>query len=96
MREAQEEGKNFYYAWLVLLIVLIDWRTPTEAQFLDIEPNPCAATRYATVWNSEVLIAKMVDWVLRRAGLSCLCLFHSLREPSQVSCVRFIHQICNT
>ena len=32
-KEAQEQGKTFHYAWLLLSILLVTWELPVDSQF---------------------------------------------------------------
>ena len=36
--DAWEKGRPFHYSWLIVLIALVGWREPTEAQFVDVPP----------------------------------------------------------
>ena len=36
-----------------MLISLIGWKEPTEAQFIDVPPNMPGAARYASLWVSQ-------------------------------------------
>ena len=38
IRDAQENGRPFHYSWLIVLIALVGWKEPTEAQFVDVPP----------------------------------------------------------
>ena len=42
VRDAQEKGTPFHYSWLIVLIALVGWREPIEAQFVDV-PRRCLA-----------------------------------------------------
>ena len=53
VRDAQEKGIPFHYSWLLVLIALVGWREPTEAQFVDVPPYMPGATRYASLWISQ-------------------------------------------
>ena len=37
--DAQDKGIPFHYSWLLVLIALVGWREPTEAQFVDVPPQ---------------------------------------------------------
>ena len=53
-RDAQEKGRPFHYSWLLVLIALVGWQEPIEAQFsVALEHMPGAA-RYASLWVSQV------------------------------------------
>ena len=36
-----------------MLIALIGWKDPTEAQFIDVSPSMPGAARYASLWVSQ-------------------------------------------
>ena len=52
VRDAQEKGRAFHYSWLLVLIALVGWREPTEAQFVDEPPDMPGVARYASIWVS--------------------------------------------
>jgi hypothetical protein len=37
-REAQDQGYEFHFSWLLILITFIAWEMPKGATFPDIEP----------------------------------------------------------
>lgn len=48
-REAQDQGKNFHYAWFLLSILLVVGRLPVDSQFPTIERNLPRAMRYTSL-----------------------------------------------
>ena len=52
VHDAQEKGRAFHYSWLLVLIALVGWREPTEAQFVDVPLHMPGAARYASLWVS--------------------------------------------
>ena len=52
-RDAGEKVRPFHYSWLMILIALIGWKEPTEAQFIDVPPSMPGAARYASLWVSQ-------------------------------------------
>ena len=48
-RDAQEKGRPFHYSWLLILIALIGWKEPTEAQFVEAPPGMPGVVRYASL-----------------------------------------------
>ena len=52
VHDAQEKGRPFHYSWLIVLIALVGWKEPTEAQFVEVPPNMPGAARYASLWVS--------------------------------------------
>ena len=53
IRDVQEKGRPFHYSWLIVLIALVGWKEPTEAQFSTIPPDLPGAMRYASLWVSQ-------------------------------------------
>ena len=53
VRDVQEKGRPFHYSCFLVLIALVGWREPTEAQFVDVPPEMPSAARYASLWVSQ-------------------------------------------
>ena len=52
VHDTQEKGRPFHYSWLLVLIALVGWKEPTEAQFVDVPQHMPGAARYASMWVS--------------------------------------------
>jgi hypothetical protein len=52
-REAQDQGYEFHFSWLLILIAFIAWELPEGATFLEIEPFEPLATKFCTLWYSS-------------------------------------------
>jgi hypothetical protein len=52
-REAQDQGYEFHFSWLLILIAFITWELPEGATFPDIEPFEPLATKFCTLWYSN-------------------------------------------
>jgi hypothetical protein len=52
-REAQDQGYEFHFSWLLILITFIAWEMPEGATFPDIEPFEPLATKFSTLWYSS-------------------------------------------
>jgi hypothetical protein len=52
-REAQDQGYEFHFSWLLILITFIAWDMPEGATFLDIEPFEPLAMKFSTLWYSS-------------------------------------------
>jgi hypothetical protein len=52
-REAQDQGYEFHFSWLLILIAFIAWELPEGATFLDIEPFEPLAMKFCTLWYSS-------------------------------------------
>lgn len=66
-REAQDEGKAFHYAWLLLLITLVTWRMLEESQFPQRESNLPEVAKFASLWATKYPVGVMetnIFWVL--------------------------------
>ena len=51
--EAQEQGKTFHYAWLLLSIVLVVGELPKDSQFPIIDRDLLEVGKYALLWATE-------------------------------------------
>jgi hypothetical protein len=52
-REAQDQGYEFHFSWLLILITFVAWEMSEGATFPDIEPFEPLATKFATLWYSS-------------------------------------------
>jgi hypothetical protein len=52
-REAQDQGYEFHFSWLLILIAFITWELSEGATFLEIEPFKPLATKLCTLWYSS-------------------------------------------
>jgi hypothetical protein len=52
-KEAQDQGYEFHFSWLLILITFITWEMPGGATFLDIEPFEPLATKFSALWYSS-------------------------------------------
>jgi hypothetical protein len=52
-REAQDQGYEFHFSWLLILIVFTSWEMLEGATFLDIEPFEPLAAKFTTLWYSS-------------------------------------------
>jgi len=57
--EAQDDGKTFHYAWLLLLIMPVAWRMSEEIQFPRHDPDLCEAMKFTSLWE-----VKDPKWVM--------------------------------
>jgi hypothetical protein len=48
--EAQDQGYEFHFSWLLILIEFISWEIPEGATFPEIEPFEPLATNFTTLW----------------------------------------------
>jgi hypothetical protein len=52
-REAQDQGYEFHFSWLLILIAFIAWEMPEGATFSDIKSfNPLTA-KFTMIWYSS-------------------------------------------
>jgi hypothetical protein len=52
-REAQDQGYEFHFSWLLILVAFIAWEMPEGATFPDIEPFEPLAVKFSTLWYSN-------------------------------------------
>jgi hypothetical protein len=52
-REAQDQGYEFHFSWLLILIAFIAWEMSEGATFPDIEPFEPLAAKFSTLWYSN-------------------------------------------
>jgi hypothetical protein len=52
-REAQDQGYEFHFSWLLILITFVSWEMPEGVTFLDIEPFEPLVAKFATLWYSS-------------------------------------------
>jgi hypothetical protein len=52
-REVQDQGYEFHFSWLMILIVFIAWEMLEGATFLDIESFESLAAKFTTLWYSS-------------------------------------------
>jgi hypothetical protein len=52
-REAQDQGYEFHFSWLLILIAFVSWEMPEGATFPDIEPFEPLAAKFTTLWYSS-------------------------------------------
>jgi hypothetical protein len=48
----RDQGYEFHFSWLLILIAFIAWEMPEGATFPDIEPFELLATKFSTLWYS--------------------------------------------
>jgi hypothetical protein len=52
-REAQGEGHEFHFSWLLILITFVAWELPEGTTFLDLNPFDPLAMKFSTLWYSN-------------------------------------------
>jgi hypothetical protein len=57
-REAQDQGHEFHFSWLLILISFVAWELPEGATFLDLDPFEPLATKFSTLWYSNDMSKK--------------------------------------
>jgi hypothetical protein len=51
--EAQDQGYEFHFSWLLILIAFTSWEMPEGVTFLDIESFEPLAAKFTTLWYSS-------------------------------------------
>jgi hypothetical protein len=49
-REAQDQGYEFHFSWLLILIAFVAWEMLEGATFSDIEPFEPLVVKFTTLW----------------------------------------------
>jgi hypothetical protein len=52
-REVQDQGYEFHFSWLLILITFITWEMSEGATFPDVEPFEPLAMKFSTLWYSS-------------------------------------------
>jgi hypothetical protein len=52
-REAQDQGYEFHFSWLLILIAFIAWEMPEGVTFPEIESSEPLAAKFTTLWYSS-------------------------------------------
>jgi hypothetical protein len=52
-REAQDQGYEFHFSWLLVLIAFVAWKMPEGATFPEVEPSEPLAARFSTLWYTN-------------------------------------------
>jgi hypothetical protein len=52
-REAQDQGYEFNFSWLLILVAFITWEMSEGVTFPDIDPSEPLATKFTTLWYSS-------------------------------------------
>jgi hypothetical protein len=52
-REPHDQGYEFHFSWLLILITFITWEMPEGATFLDVELFEPMTTKFSTLWYSS-------------------------------------------
>jgi hypothetical protein len=50
--EAQDQGYEFHFSWLLILIAFIAWEMLEGATFPKIEPSKTLPVKFTTLWYS--------------------------------------------
>jgi hypothetical protein len=61
-REAQYQGYEFHFSWLLILIAFFSWEMPEGATFLEVEPSEPLAARFTTLWYTSDMVKQ---WQLK-------------------------------
>jgi hypothetical protein len=53
-REGQDQGYEFHFSWLLILITFISWQMLEGATFPEVEPSESLAARFSTLWYTTI------------------------------------------
>jgi hypothetical protein len=51
--EAQDQGYEFHFSWLLILIAFIAWELPEGVTFPEIEPYELLVAKFTMLWYSS-------------------------------------------
>jgi hypothetical protein len=51
--KAWDQGYEFHFSWLLLLIEFVTWEVPKAMTFLEVKPSKPLATRFTTLWYTS-------------------------------------------
>jgi hypothetical protein len=54
--EVQDQGYEFHFSWLLILVAFVSWEMPEGATFLEVEPSEPLAARLTTLWYSSDMV----------------------------------------
>jgi hypothetical protein len=52
-REAQDQGYEFHFSWLLVLIAFVAWQMPEGVTFPEVEPSEPLVARFSTLWYTN-------------------------------------------
>jgi hypothetical protein len=55
-REEQDQGYEFHFNWLLILIEFVTWEISEEATFLEVEPSEPLVARFTTLWYTSDMV----------------------------------------
>jgi hypothetical protein len=55
-REAQDQGYEFHFSWLLILIAFVAWKMLEGATFPEVEPSEPLAARFSTLWYTNDMV----------------------------------------
>jgi hypothetical protein len=56
--EVQDQGYEFHFSWLLVLIAFVTWKMPKGVAFLEVEPSYPLAARFSTLWYMNDMVKK--------------------------------------
>jgi hypothetical protein len=51
--EAQDQGYEFHFSWLLILVAFFAWEMSEGATFPEVESSKPLATKFTTLWYSS-------------------------------------------
>jgi hypothetical protein len=52
-RGAQDQGYEFHFIWLLILIALVAWEMPEGTTFPEVDPSKPMVARFTTLWYTR-------------------------------------------
>jgi hypothetical protein len=55
-REAQDQGYEFHFSWLLVLIAFFTWKMSKGVTFPEVEPSKSFTARFSTLWYTNDMV----------------------------------------
>jgi hypothetical protein len=54
--EAHDQGYEFHFSWLLVLIAFVAWQMLEGATFPEVEPSESLVARFSTLWYTNDML----------------------------------------
>jgi hypothetical protein len=55
-RKVQDQGYEFHFSWLLILIAFVTWEMPEGVTFLEVKPSKPLSVRFTTLWYTSDIV----------------------------------------
>jgi hypothetical protein len=63
-REAQDQGYEFHFSWLLILVAFVTWEMLEGATFPEVESSEPLVARFTTLWYSSDMAKQWKSYVV--------------------------------